>query len=66
LDSRSGGPAWYDELTAILRCHGLDVGPGAPKGQALIADVKLAAVASGRAFALPPPGWQQPLPDRVT
>ncbi|MEV6296965.1 LysR family transcriptional regulator [Streptomyces sp. NPDC051896] len=63
---RSGSPAWYDELTAILRGHGLDLGPEAPKGQALIADVKLAAVASGRAFALAPPGWQQPLPTRVT
>jgi DNA-binding transcriptional LysR family regulator len=63
---RSGSPAWYDELTAILRGHGLDLGPEAPQGQALIADVKLAAVASGRSFALAPPGWQQPLPDRVT
>lgn len=63
---RSGSPAWYDELTAVLRGHGLDLGPEAPRGQALIADVKLAAVASGRAFALAPPGWQQPLPDRVT
>lgn len=63
---RSGSPAWYDELTAILRGHGLDLGPEAPKGQALIADVKLAAVASGRAFALAPPGWRQPLPTRVT
>ncbi|MEU3334866.1 LysR family transcriptional regulator [Streptomyces sp. NPDC006668] len=63
---RFGSPAWYDELTAILRGHGLDLGPEAPQGQALIADVKLAAVASGRAFALAPPGWQQPLPDHVT
>lgn len=63
---RSGSPPWYDELTAVLRGHGLDLGPEAPQGQALIADVKLAAVASGRAFALAPPGWQQPLPDQVT
>ncbi len=63
---RAGSPAWYDELTAVLRGHGLDLGPEAPQGQALIADVKLAAVASGRAFALAPPGWQQPLPDHVT
>ncbi|MEU9446046.1 LysR substrate-binding domain-containing protein [Streptomyces sp. NPDC048304] len=63
---RSGSPAWYDELTAVLRGHGLDLGPEPPQGQALIADVKLAAVASGRAFALAPPGWQQPLPDQVT
>ncbi|SFH16901.1 LysR family transcriptional regulator [Streptomyces mirabilis] len=63
---RSGSPAWYDELTAILRGHGLDLGPEAPQGQALIAEVKLAAVASGKAFTLAPPGWQQPLPDHVT
>ncbi|MFE8950335.1 LysR substrate-binding domain-containing protein [Streptomyces sp. NPDC007856] len=63
---RAGSPAWYDELTAVLRGHGLDLGPEAPKGQALIADVKLAAVATGRAFALAPPNWQQPLPDHVT
>ncbi|MFG2122628.1 LysR family transcriptional regulator [Streptomyces sp. NPDC048710] len=63
---RAGSPAWYDELTAILRGHGLDLGPQPPQGQALIADVKLAAVASGRAFALAPPGWRQPLPDHVT
>ncbi|MGW7006863.1 LysR substrate-binding domain-containing protein [Streptomyces sp. NPDC054933] len=63
---RSGSPAWYDELTAILRGHGLDLGPEAPKGQTLIADVKLAEVSAGRAFALAPPNWQQPLPDQVT
>lgn len=63
---RSCNPAWYDELTGILRGRGIDLGPKAPEGQALIADVKLAAVATGRAFALAPPNWQQPLPDHVT
>lgn len=62
---RSGSPAWYDELTAILRSHGLDPGPAAPDGQTLIAEVKLAAVAAGRAFALAPPGWSQPVPETV-
>jgi DNA-binding transcriptional LysR family regulator len=62
---RSGSPAWYDELTAILRSHGLDLGSPAPGGQELIADVKLAAVTSGQAFALAPPNWPQPLPDQV-
>jgi DNA-binding transcriptional LysR family regulator len=62
---RSGSPAWYDELTAVLRGHGLGLGPEAPEGQALIADVKLASVGAGRAFALAPPRWQRPLPDRV-
>ncbi len=63
--ARSGSPAWYDELTAILRSHGLDLGSPAPDGQELIADVKLAAVTSGQAFALAPPDWPQPIPDRV-
>lgn len=63
---RSGSPAWYDEVTAILRSHGLDLGPPAGEGQALIAEVKLAAVSAGRAFALAPPNWSQPIPDTIT
>ncbi|MFE0357830.1 LysR substrate-binding domain-containing protein [Streptomyces nigra] len=63
---RSGSPAWYDELTAILRSHGIDPGPPVPDGQSLIAEVKLASVSAGRAFTLAPPGWSQPLPDSVT
>jgi DNA-binding transcriptional LysR family regulator len=63
---RAGSPAWYDELTAVLRGHGLDLGPDAPEGQELIADVKLAAVAAGRSFALAPANWRQPLPEHVT
>jgi DNA-binding transcriptional LysR family regulator len=62
---RSDSPAWYDELTAILRSHGLDLGAQAPEGQRLIAEVKLAAVSAGRAFALAPPDWSQPIPDSV-
>ncbi|HKC27559.1 MAG TPA: hypothetical protein VKB75_06070, partial [Jatrophihabitans sp.] len=33
--------------------------------QALIAEVKFAAVESGRAFALAPPDWSQPLADGI-
>lgn len=62
---RSGSPAWYDELTAILRSHGLVLGPPAPDGQELIAPVKYAAVSSGQAFALAPPGWPRPLPEGI-
>lgn len=58
---RSGSPTWYDELTAILRSHGLELGPAAPEGQELIAEVKLAAVTAGRAFALAPRGWSPPV-----
>ncbi|MFF1356613.1 LysR substrate-binding domain-containing protein [Streptomyces sp. NPDC058297] len=63
---RSGSPAWYDELTATLRSHGIAVGPTPPDGQTLIAEVKLAAVSAGRAFTLAPPDWSQSLPDTVT
>ncbi|MEY9965695.1 DNA-binding transcriptional LysR family regulator [Streptacidiphilus sp. MAP12-16] len=63
---RSGSPAWYDALTAILRSHGIDLGPEPPTGQSLIAEVKLAAVGTGRAFTLAPPDWSQPLPETVT
>jgi DNA-binding transcriptional LysR family regulator len=63
---RSGSPAWYDELTAILRSHGLDLGTAAPDGQALISAVKFAGVIAGQAFALAPPNWTQPIPDTIT
>ncbi|MFC4021206.1 LysR family transcriptional regulator [Micromonospora sp. GCM10011542] len=62
---RSGSPTWYDEVTAILRGHGLDLGLVAPEGQELIAPVKLAAVIAGGAFALAPPNWQQPVPESL-
>jgi DNA-binding transcriptional LysR family regulator len=63
---RSDSPAWHDELTAILHSHGLDRYSDAPAGQRLIAEVKLAAVSAGRAFALAPPNWSQPIPEGVT
>jgi DNA-binding transcriptional LysR family regulator len=63
---RSSSPAWYDELTGILRSHGVDIGPPAPDDQLLIAAVKFAAVSSGQAFALAPENGLQPLPDNVT
>jgi DNA-binding transcriptional LysR family regulator len=63
---RSGSPAWYDEITAILRSHGIDPGPEPPAGQELIAEVKLAAVGAGHAFAMAPPNWPQPIPPSVT
>jgi hypothetical protein len=28
---RSNSPAWHDDVTAILRCHGIDVGPRRPR-----------------------------------
>ncbi|MEU6368612.1 hypothetical protein ABZ876_23430 [Streptomyces sp. NPDC046931] len=62
---RSDSPAWYDELTAILRSHGLDPGAVAPEGQRLIGETRLAAVSAGRAFAPAPADWSQPIPEGV-
>ncbi|MFF7191541.1 LysR substrate-binding domain-containing protein [Streptomyces sp. NPDC008222] len=62
---RSGSPAWYDEVTAVLRSHGLNLGPEPPEDQMLIAGVKIAAVRHGKAFALAPPNWPQRLPKTV-
>jgi DNA-binding transcriptional LysR family regulator len=63
---RSSSPGWYDELTGVLRSHGIDVGPPAPDGHVLIAAVKFAAVSGGRAFALAPEDQLRPLPNNVT
>lgn len=63
---RSGSPALYDEIVAILRSHGLEHRPTPPDGGApMIGDVKLAAVAAGGAFTLAPPNWSQPIPDTL-
>ena len=63
---RTSSPAWYDELTGILRSHGIDVGPPAADDQVLIAAVKFVAVGSGQTFAFAPEPGLQPLPDNVT
>lgn len=62
---RSGSPAWWDEVTSVLRSHGLEIGPDPGEGEPVIAEVKLAAVTTGRAFALAPPNWAQPIPETV-
>ena len=60
---RPEAPAWYDQVTATLRSHGIVQHDRAQPGEhSLIAEVKLAAVATGRAFALAPPGWADPQP----
>ncbi|MGH3297374.1 MAG: LysR substrate-binding domain-containing protein [Trebonia sp.] len=64
---RAEAPAWHDQVTATLRAHGIS--PDEPPAQAegsLIAEVKIAAAGTGRAFALAPPGWAHPLPEEVT
>jgi DNA-binding transcriptional LysR family regulator len=62
---RTDSPAWYDQVAAILRSHGITVDGASQDDQSLIPEVKLAAVESGRAFALAPPGWSQPIPRGV-
>ena len=57
---RSEAPCWHDQVTATLRSHGIIVRSGQEQeggGHSLIAEVKLASVAAGHAFALAPPGW---------
>lgn len=62
---RTDSPAWYDQIVAILRSHGITVDDASDDDQSLIAEVKLTAVESGHAFALAPAGWPQALPDGV-
>lgn len=60
---REGSPAWYDEIIAIFRTHGLDVGPEPVTSPALISELKFAAVSAGGAFSLAPPTLAtQPVP----
>ena len=63
---RSGSPAWFDELTSILRSHGIDIGPPVPTDLELIAAMKFASVGSGDAFALAPERHLDELPQAVT
>jgi DNA-binding transcriptional LysR family regulator len=62
---RAGSPAWFDELTSILRSHGIDVGPPAPDDLELIAAMKFAEVGAGDAFALSPRRTPDQLPEHV-
>ena len=61
---RSDAPVWHDQVTATLRVHGIDTGGQSDEGP-VTREVKLAAVGTGRAFALASPTWAQPLPDGI-
>lgn len=63
--ARARSPAWWDQLTAILHSHGIDIGPQAPDDLELIAAVKFAGVSAGASFALAPPQEAGDLPDAV-
>jgi DNA-binding transcriptional LysR family regulator len=62
---RSGSPAWFDELTSILRSHGIDIGPPVPEDLELIVAMKFASVGSGNAFALAAARRPDRLPEAV-
>jgi DNA-binding transcriptional LysR family regulator len=59
---RSDSPAWYDQVAATMRVHGIEISPQPAGDPPVTTEVKLAAVGSGRMFALAPPQWSQPLP----
>lgn len=59
---RSESPAWYDQVSATLRAHGIVVGDPREHEPSVTPEVKLAAVGSGEWFGLASPGWSQPLP----
>ncbi len=63
---RSDSPAWYDELTAVLRSHGVYVVPSQIAMGEPTFEVKLAAVSAGGVFALAPASWAQNLPPSVS
>jgi DNA-binding transcriptional LysR family regulator len=62
---RAGSPAWFDELTAILRSHGIDVGPPVPEDLELVVAMKFASVSSGHAFTLAPLRALDQLPEGI-
>lgn len=64
--ARSEAPAWHDEITAVLRGHGIDVGGSFEDEQALVPAVKVLSAGAGTAFALAPPCWPHPIPDGIS
>lgn len=65
--ARSDSPAWYDQVAATLRGHGVTVTDRPVDDERpVIAEVKLAAAGTGRAFAFASATWAQPLPEGIT
>jgi DNA-binding transcriptional LysR family regulator len=62
---RADSPAWFDEITAVLRSHGLRPRSALGSSQSLIPELKLASVLAGGVFALAPARWPTLLPDGV-
>lgn len=62
---RSGSPAWYDELAATLRSHGIDTGDHNGDENFLVPSVTFTALSAGRAFAFASQEWAHPIPETV-
>ena len=62
---RSGSPAWYDELAATVRSHGIDTGDHTNGENFLIPSVTLTALSAGQAFAFASQEWAHPIPETV-
>jgi DNA-binding transcriptional LysR family regulator len=60
--ARSDAPAWHDQVSATLRCHGVAVDDQPADDRPVTAEVKLAGIGTGKAFGLASPGWARPLP----
>ncbi|MFJ5218878.1 LysR family transcriptional regulator [Streptomyces sp. NPDC088354] len=61
--ARSDAPAWHDQVVATLHSHGItDIDSAGDDDRPVPREVKLAAVGTGRAFALASPAWVHPLP----
>jgi len=60
---RNDAPAWHDQVSAILRSHGVEgIDSVAAHDRPVTAEVKLAAAATGQAFALASAAWARLLP----
>lgn len=63
---RSDSPAWYDQVAATIRTHGIEISNQPGGDPPVTTEVKLAAVGTGRTFALAPPSWAHALPDGMS
>jgi len=62
---RSGSPAWYDELAATLRSHGIDSGDHTDGENFLIPSVRFTALSAGQTFAFASQEWAHLIPETV-